>query len=186
MHTRTLAVAALMIATCALSACSTPTARKDQGSPYYAVPEGSVLQLNQRIEVPRGTTRVRIQRGEVVGNYDHYWPSCSFEVRTLDHDERQIIEPGRFTVIRRQLLRDEFAGLSRPLRVASLRLASALNGNGHTMIFEGWHLWLDSPDQPNVKRLTCRGAFGSPAEVAPPSIDEIRAALGTVVTLELR
>lgn len=186
MRTKPLSIVALMIATHAFAACSTPTARKDQSSPYYAVPEGSVLQLNRTIEVPRGTTRIWIQRGRVVGNYDHYWPSCSFEVRTLDRDKIQVIESGQFTVTRHQFLRDEFAGSSQPLLVASLRLAAARNGNGHSMIFEGWHLWLNNPDQPNVKRLTCRGAFGNPAEVAPPSIDEIRAALGEVVTLQLR
>lgn len=178
---------AALVAACALSlsACSTPTARQDESSPYYAVPQGSVLQLHRPIEIRPGSTRTWIQRGEVVRGFDRYWPNCSLEVSRLDHDNSQIVEPGGFTVTRSQFLREEVAILSHSVRVAALRLAAAEDSGGHSMIYEGWHLWLDHPDRPNVRRLTCRGVFADPADARPPSIDEIRAALGEVATLRL-
>jgi hypothetical protein len=53
------------------------------------------------------------------------------------------------------------------------------------MIYEGYHLWLDSPSQPNVMRLTCRGVIDEPWKARRPSIAEIRASLGTLATLKL-
>ena len=168
-----------------LTACSTPTARQDVTSPYYKVPEDSLLELHQPVKIPPGTTRTWIQRGRAVSGFDRYWPSCNLEVGRLDRDQAQVIEPDRFVVRRSQFLREEVAGRMRPLRVASLRVAGMDDDGGHSMIFEGWHLWLESAEQPDVRRLTCRGAFADPWRAEPPSIEQIRAALGAVATLRL-
>ena len=53
------------------------------------------------------------------------------------------------------------------------------------MIYEGYHLWLESSSQPNVMRLTCRGVIDIPWQARRPSIAEIRAALGEIATLSL-
>ncbi|MFN4262199.1 MAG: hypothetical protein ACK4IT_00855 [Thioalkalivibrionaceae bacterium] len=54
-----------------------------------------------------------------------------------------------------------------------------------TRVFEGWHWYLRSDNQPDVYRLNCRGPYADPWEALPPSIDDIRQALGRVMTLEL-
>lgn len=58
-------------------------------------------------------------------------------------------------------------------------------GGGTPMIYEGYHLWFDSPDQPNVMWMTCIGIFADMWEARPPTIAEIRASLGKLATLEL-
>ena len=56
---------------------------------------------------------------------------------------------------------------------------------GTSEVYEGYHLWLESSDQPDVRRLSCRGVYAMPAYAKPPSIAEIRAALGAIATLRL-
>jgi len=52
-------------------------------------------------------------------------------------------------------------------------------------MWQGCHLWLASAEQPDVRRLTCVGVDSVPFTARPPSIDQIRDALGTVATLHL-
>jgi hypothetical protein len=53
------------------------------------------------------------------------------------------------------------------------------------LIQEGYHLWLaDGPD-PDVMRLTCLGMLDEMWRARPPTLDEVRAALGELATLEL-
>jgi hypothetical protein len=117
--------------------------------------------------------------------FDSFWPNCNFEVGRLDQENSQIIEPDRFTVRRSQFLTEEVVQRAEAVHLASLRLADGQDSGGHSMIYEGWHLWLESPDQPDVRRLTCRGVFADPHRADPPSIAEIRDALGDIATLLL-
>ena len=44
---------------------------------------------------------------------------------------------------------------------------------------------LSSAEQPDVYRLVCRGGEDNPADAIPPSIQEMRRALGDYATLQL-
>jgi hypothetical protein len=176
------ALSVVLLAGCGLS----PIARQDTGSPFYPVPEGSVIDLHEPVQIRPGVTRAWIQRGEPTGQrFDRYAVSCNFEVRELDYDNAQVIEPGRFEVRRTQQVREEVVRKSSPVLLAGLLTLGGMDGDGSAMIHEGYHLWLDNPDQPDVMRLTCRGAFDDAGDALPPTIDQIRAALGPVATLEL-
>ncbi|MEW8693567.1 MAG: hypothetical protein AB2535_21245, partial [Candidatus Thiodiazotropha endolucinida] len=56
---------------------------------------------------------------------------------------------------------------------------------GSPMVTHGYHLWLSSEKQPDVMRMTCRGAFDDLSRSEPPSINEIREALGNIAELVL-
>jgi hypothetical protein len=159
----------------------------DASSPFYKVPEGSVIALHQALELRPGTTRTWLQFGQAVGSsFDRYAPNCNFESWTIDHDRSRKILPGAFVVRRIQNVREEVVRVDAPRRFAALRLADGgIDGGGPSMVYEGYHLWLENPQQPDVRRLTCRGAFADPWEAYPPSIEEIRAALGQLATLRL-
>jgi hypothetical protein len=182
LSTLTAAAAAAVL----LGAC-TANIPRDPASPYFQVPVGSTLQLRQKIEIPPGRTRVFLQNGAVGSGFDHYTPNCNVEVHDLVQDAVQYIEPGDYRVRRVQQTMEEVVR-SRPTLVAALGRSPLLAGNedsgGTTMIYQGYHLWLEDPAD-NFTRLSCRGAHANPWDARPPSIDEIRQALGEVATLLL-
>ena len=177
----------ILLCTLALAGCTTNIAKGPE-SPYYKVPPGSVIRLAERIRIPPNRTRIWIQGGRVVGpGFNSFEPSCNVEVRRLVETGDQFVEPGEFRVTRTQFLREAIVSSGR-LMVASagpLRLAEAQDSGGDEFFYEGYHLWVENPSQPDVRRFTCRGLYGFPYETRPPSIAEIRAALGSVASLEL-
>ena len=52
-------------------------------------------------------------------------------------------------------------------------------------IFRGYHFWLRSGTQPDVIRMTCRGALAPPWDAIPPSYQEMNDTLGEYATLRL-
>ena len=158
---------------------------KDPANPYYMPPAGTKIQLNQPVTVPAGVARVFIQRGQLVNKmaFDRYVPSCNFELNSLS-DKPQTIAPETFLVVRVQQEMSEVVQLEAPIRVASLKLAGK-NDSGLPMVTHSVHLWIGSDLQPNLRRLTCRGAFDDMPTAYPPSIIEMRAALGNIAEIIL-
>ena len=176
----------LMLSACAvlagafLAGCTTPTARQDQSSPFYAVPVGTTVELHRELSIPPGATRAWIQHGKVVRGINSYEPNCNIEVTIRDEERTQVVAPGVFRVRRTQSYFEWVVQAAEPIRVASSQ-----DDGGNSMVYQGYHLWLENPEQPNVRRLSCRGVFDDLGQANPPSIDEIRAALGEVATLHL-
>ena len=169
----------------ALAACAAAV-KGDVSSPYYAVPVGSTVELHRSVTIPPGRTRVFIQNGVVSTGFDSYRTSCALEITELDRDDPQIVEPDTFRVRDVQRISLEEVVEAAPLRLAALGgLLRVADDGGAPMVYEGWHLWLESPRQPGVRRLSCRGEFADVAVAEPPSIREIRDALGDLATLEL-
>lgn len=167
------------------AACSLPVAN-DPNSPYAKTPLGSTLELNQTIEIQPGSTRVFIQNGQLTKGFNRYATNCNIEVRKIEYNTTQTIATGSYEVVRVQSTYDENVKTISPTRLAalgSLRLADSVD-RGSTMVYAGYHLYLAGAD-PNVMRLSCRGAFADPSEALPPSITEIRQALGDIITLRL-
>jgi hypothetical protein len=108
-------------------------------------------------------------------------------VNILDRDEReQTVAPGRLDVARVQR-REEYAQLqTRPVAAKPVAVRADFSGGSSvTWMWQGCHLWLLSAEQPDVGRLTCVGVYSVTFTARPPSIDQIRVALGTVATLHL-
>ena len=175
----------ILLGSLVLSACATQIP-KDTASPYYQVPAGSLVRINRVIEIPPQRTRLFIQHGRLSAGFDHYTPNCNIEVFKRDDFAVQYVEPGGYRITRVQRSQVEVVQ-AEPLQLAALDsplLLALEGGDGNASIYEGYHLWLEGPD-PNVMRLSCRGAYADPSEAYPPSIDQIRQALGGLITLEL-
>jgi hypothetical protein len=159
-------------------------AKRGTDSPYYAPPVGTSIRLHKALTVPGGHTRVFLQRGEVVSKqaFDRYVPNCNFEINTLSEQPREI-RPESFIVVRVQPETSEVVRNSQSRMLASLVLA--MEDYSTPMVVRGLHLWIASDLQPDVRRLTCRGAFDDMPRADPPSIDEMREALGDYAELVL-
>lgn len=56
-------------------------------------------------------------------------------------------------------------------------------GADQSLVSRYVHLYLESKRQPDVMRLTCHGAFDFMWDAELPAVNEMREALGEVVTL---
>ncbi len=171
-----------------LSACSSalvtdPTARN------YVPTAGSKVTVNQRIEVPGGQTRIFLQRGELVkrlSKIDLYVPNCNFEINTLEETPRYI-EPGVYTVTR-TTRQDKEVTLqhSKPVKLAALGIDMvARGGEGAPMLFEEVKMRLQSTQPSDIRELACRGVMTDPVQVEPPTLAEIRQALGDYASISV-
>lgn len=168
-----------------LGACSQQYLVNDD--PYYAYnlpPVGSTLVLKKPITIPAGKVRVFLQHGEVFSkaDFDRYEPSCSPELRKLADVDREI-RPDRFLITKVERLMQEV--VRRPASRAGL-LKVYLENSGKPMVVHGYHLWLGSDKQPDVMRMTCRGFFNDLNRAVPPSLNDVRKALGDYAELILR
>ena len=158
---------------------------QDQGGGQWRSLQGAVLVVNQEITVPAGRARVFLQNTSPDGtrsgtSFDSYRPHCAFEVSSVNHDGYPI-KPGTFTISRVQ--RTTVQVVQREsVRVAGLVVAGII-GRG-TSLFDGYHFWLTSADQPGVRRLTCYGVFAAPIDLYPPTLAEIELALGAVAQIQ--
>lgn len=152
--------------------------------PVHAIPTaGSVVEINRKLTVPGGQTRVFLQRGRVVAKakFDRYYPSCNFEVWKL-RQEPTAIHPGSFVVSKAG--RD----INQVVSLENIKLAALgwrRHDDDHAMIMHTVHIYLQSAAQPNVYRLTCRGWLAVPAEAERPTISDMREALGGYASIRL-
>lgn len=174
----------------ALAGCQTQLRESDQG-PWIAVQPGGTLTLNRPIPVPQDRARVFFRGGRLQPTGANLGPSCGMEIRTIPRSGPHVISAGSFTITRvqshwTQVAARDTGSYPRPYAgPVRFQLASATDGGGTPLIQEGYHLWLaDGPD-PDVMRLTCLGMLDEMWRARPPTLDEIRVALGDLATLEL-
>lgn len=173
----------LVISIAVLGGCALVSMPGDTSSPFFRVPHGSVLEIHEPVRIPPGRATVWLQRGGVAAGQDWWHPGCSIEVRTLDREAVQTVQPGLFAVHRVQQV--EWSAAPSPVGTVMVASLGSVHSAGERWLWLGYHLSLESAAQPDVMRLTCVGAYARAFEVRPPSIDEIRAALGRVATLHL-
>ncbi|WP_295577513.1 hypothetical protein [uncultured Lamprocystis sp.] len=167
-----------------LVGCVPVKVREDAAGGWAAIPPGSTLTLNRPVQVPQDRARVFFLSGRVRPAGANTGPSCGLEVRTMSREGAQTIAPQTFRIVRVQNLWTEVARLQRPGPIR-FQLAQATDGGGGTpLIQEGYHLWLSGADT-NVMRLTCLGMLDDMWRARAITLEEIRAALGTVATLEI-
>ena len=94
----------------------------------------------------------------------------------------QVIEPDTFTVTRVRML--DFQEVVDGLPVGATLVAQVGGGDyGKNAVFHARRYDLNSPRQPQVRALTCAGALEDPVDARPPTLAEIRRALGGIATL---
>lgn len=151
--------------------------------------KGTELVLHQALQVAPGKARVFIQEGAVPqarnpylrGPVDQYRPHCAFEIESVDH-AGVTIHPDSFRIRAVQESIQKVVSRS-PLHVAGLQLAIGLDSVGSGSYHQGYHLWLDSERQPDVRRLSCYGVYAVPFDLRPPTLAEIRETLGGVAEI---
>lgn len=176
----------------ALAACQT-TYEGNEDSPYYVVPPGTPLLLNQPLTIPPEQVSVWLQDGRVIDANDArmYYPHCKFEVRER-MPTAQTVTPDEFIVTRvtRSLMHSVRAPDPSERMVARIGVGFGFGAginmgtNGPSVQTFATRMNLGSDRQPNVMRLTC-GHWDYPYDGRHLTISEIRNALGGVFDLRL-
>jgi hypothetical protein len=181
---KTVRLLLLIIATLLLAGCGTRHALYGEYPYYQVTPGASSVLLHQPIRLRSGDARVFIQGGEVLKLrwINQYAPSCNFEVRSLGDEPREIL-PGRFTITRVDSGEEQVVSLG-GVRLAALHVAGLFRHDGSATVSRYFHFWLDSAEQPDVMRLTCRGVLADQHEAELPLMSEIAEALGEIASIE--
>lgn len=178
--------ALLLFAAVVFAGCAGPGVRTAD-SPYSGERlAGATFVLEQTLTVPAGRARVFLQEGAAVRAWDQYRPHCALEIRSVQHDGFDVT-PGTFTITRVQHSLEQVvdAGSRRLAGLhAGIALGGLMDGGGSASFHEGYHLWLDAPGRPEVMRLSCYGTYDQPPDLRPPSLNEMRAALGSLGRFE--
>jgi len=186
-HHILLKLASLLAGLVLFTACSAALLTDPSAKNYVPTP-GTTVSVPQRIEVPGGQTRIFFQRGEIVKkvkDIDQYKANCNFEINTLAETPRYI-EPGVYTVTRTTRQYKEVV-LFKPLQYAGLSIGGMVGrgDDGPSMIFEEVRMVLRSDKPTDIRELACRGVTTDPQWVEPPTLAEIREALGKHATLKV-
>jgi hypothetical protein len=168
-------VVVLMVA---MSGCAVAPNEKYSG---YAPPAGTRLILKQDLTIPPGQAGVVLQYGGVVSesHRNFYHPSCRLEVNDV-RDTPQTVKPDEF--VARRVERDApSASISRPVLVAD---GAGVSGGGPAFFVFRTLFYLESARQPQVRALVCQ-QWSDPGLGQHLTIEEIRAALGSIMELQL-
>lgn len=170
-----------------LAACQTSRYVGNEDSPYYQVPVGSGLTLNQDIEIPPHHVGVYLQDGRMkpLSQINQYYPHCKFEVLKI-RDTPQTVHADTFTIekVVQEITDMVDAG---GIQLAGVSLGIGINmhgGDGASVQTFATRLSLRSAKQPDVYLLSC-GQWAYPSEGQHVSIREIRGVLGKIFTLQL-
>lgn len=183
---KTCLMAVILLASLAiLQGCGPPRILDAERGGYVPFRQG-VFELHRELTVRAGRTRVYLQDGEVVPGVDEFRPHCQFEVNTL-RQSPQTVHPDSFAITGVSTRRDTVVAADH-VQVAALETAAVGVGIGvgfggffdgreprrmHAYVFR-----LHSDRQPDVRALTCGGAFDDAWLAELPTLQEIAAALG--------
>jgi len=161
----------------------------DVDSPYYVLPDGARLALNQPLSFAPGQVSLHVQNGRVLpmNQVRAYEPFCKFELYTRA-DAARTVQPQEITVTRaRQYRFDGNYSALDGLQLAGLSFGLYAGGEtdgGVPLYSYITRMDLHSPAEPDVYRLTClRWSYPGMAEHV--SIAEIRHTLSPLFTLRL-
>lgn len=176
-----------LAAALALPACQT-SFEDNENSPYYVLPPGTRLILNQTLTIPAEQVAVWLQDGRVVPANDAnmYYPHCKLELRRRLATV-QTVAPDEFVVTRvtRSLLHSVHAPATGKRWLVAAGFGINLGGgDGPSIQTFATRMDLGSDRQPEVLRLTC-GQWGYPHEGRHVNIGEIRGALRTIFALRI-
>ena len=163
----------------------------DPSNPWFYPQAGAKLVLHQRLIIKPDTAALYIQQGKLTGGkHSRFDPYCKIRVRNV-MDTMRTIYPDTFTVTRSGRHTELVAGLSGlyiPLDVNLFRPTLAFSvssSDAPSDITETVIMSLSSPKQPNVLNLVCGGVEDHPANAEPPTFQEIKSALGNIMSFKI-
>jgi len=151
----------------------------------WDVPPGSTVTINKEIQIPADSASVKIQNGktEAFGAINIYATHCVLELRKR-LDRPQIVKPGQFTVTKNEQQTFMAFAPRGGTQVAGLFLA----GDVDSIVNYANQMYITSPEQPDVYRLTCQ-QYSIPSQTFLndrwSSVAQMRVALGELITLKL-
>lgn len=171
-----------------LSGCQTYAG--NENSPYYVVPAGSRLILQQELAIPPNELGVFIQNGRVLRSIEvqHYYPFCKLELYQKSTRERTV-RPDEITITRAMQHRRETGAFTDAgvLHLARLTLAQD-DDDGDDGQIQSYttRMELRSEKQPDIYRLTC-AQWAYPGDVGDwhLTIAEIRRTLEPIFALRV-
>lgn len=180
------AVIALLAAL--LASCQSAAYEGDENSPFYLIPAGSTVTLNRQLTIPAEQVAVFLQGGEVVASnrVNQYYPHCKFELQHR-RDTAQTVQADSFEVTRvAQEIGHSVALDGVQLAGVSVGIGINIGSRGDGASLQTWstRMTLRSARQPEVFRLSC-GQTALPHEGRHVSINEMRKALGNIITIQL-
>lgn len=171
-----------------LAACQTTAYEGNENSPFYLIPVGSTVTLTRNLTIPANQVAVFLQGGDVVasGGTNQYYPHCKFELRRR-LDTAQTVQADSFEItkvtqeIGHSVTLDDLqlAGVS-----IGIGIHAGADSDGASLQTYSTRMTLRSARQPEVFRLSC-GLAALPHEGQHVSINEMRKALGNVLTLDV-
>jgi hypothetical protein len=159
---------------------------KDEDSVFYAVPVGSVLVLNQQVDIRGDQVAVYVQNGELMQyrEVNFYKPNCKFEIYTMSEQARTVSQD-RFEIVK---VEDdiESSALQKTTRLAALDDAVTYGLLDKSYVFNyATLMYLQSEQQKDVYRMTCQH-WEDVMDDRYLSVTQMRQAMGDVFTLEIK
>ena len=167
----------------AISACAQTQAR-DVSSVFYSIPVGSVLRLNQPLQIAPESVSVFMQRGQLIAEslVDRYQPYCKFELYSMSDAPRTVL-PDTFVI--KKVVDETELTTQLPTKLASYRVAGLMLVSDTPSIYTyTTHLYLHSETRPDVYRMSCMH-WEDIQDDNYLTVAQMREAMGTLFTLEL-
>ena len=159
---------------------------KDEDSVFYAVPVGSVLVLNQQVDIRGDQVAVYLQNGELMQyrEVNFYMPNCKFEIYTMSEQARTVSQD-RFEIVK--VVDDiESSALQKSTRLAALDDAVTYGLLDKSYVFNyATLMYLQSEQQKDVYRMTCQH-WEDVMDDRHLSVTQMRQAMGDVFKLEIK
>jgi hypothetical protein len=156
------------------------------------VPAGSTVTINETLAIAPGKAKTYMQRGMVVDRIAHtYEPYCYFALKRprSEMGNAGAIQAEVFKVEKEYRRMEQMAQTPRTL-ASSISIGISIGGGTWLARNEGgpqnlnYYMDISSATQPTVSHFVC-GVFSDPRERGIPSLDEMRKAVGTLVTIEV-
>jgi len=168
-------------------------------SPFFRIPSGTRIVLNETLTIPPNTARVYLQFGKVISakEKDRYQPNCWFRSWKV-LETPQIIQPDTFIVIQTQKNEDYVQNISN-LKTASASVSTEIGvgvgvgiGAGKRMdIFSSdapmaieytTQLTIHSESQSDIRRLAC-SHWDDTQTGQHLTVEQMQSALGKIATI---
>ena len=150
----------------------------DESSPFFKVPAGSTLTLNEPLTIQTGEASVRMQNGRILPftQIDKFHANCDFEVRTIAKSATTI-SPDTF-IITKVVYESDVAA-------SSWNVFASSGDAGPSHVDYMTFMYLESVKHPDVLRITCTH-WEDPPEAEFLSIAQMRKAMGNILTLKIK
>lgn len=167
-----------------LYSCSSLQTGNRNDQPGYYPHAGSKITLHQPIKVLADRAGLYIQNGENKGGaHSRFEPFCYIRFLNVKQNPRTI-QADTF-VVKSSRIETRLVASNKPVLTPYRHIVYRLVDNSPSDILEVVTMRIHSAKQPEVYLLECGGVEDHPANVEPPTINEIRQAMGSIMSLQL-